>query len=196
MNHEGRLIALRHMKGAIVGARLKLLPGPPKENTASHNTLLRQIDGWTLTIKGVERDLKSQSHFNHMLHRAEKGGANGYSANQRLASKEGNVAQLRAALDDVSDALIDLTQTLWDGPNGGARALEGLKTALKNITKHGGDGDDGISFGPATGDLQATIRQLEPHMQDGGAGGMTPVVDYATLILAMFVLIKHVLSRK
>ena len=188
MGHEAKLFALNNLAMQIEGERLKLLGGTPAPGGNSHNELERKIAAWDQVIRNTARDLKSQSHFNHMVHGQERFSANSFAAGQRLKSAEGNVAQLSDALGRVAMALADLTNTLWQGPNGQVRAMEGLKRVLSNWQKAAKHSQDGI-MGAAPQELQATVRQIESQMPRGGMP--TPgVVDIFTLILSLFVFIK------
>ena len=194
MGHEAKLFALNNLAGQIEAERVKLLGSVPKPGSHSHNEIERKIDGWTLTVQNLQRDLKSQSHFNHMIHQQNRFGAGSFAAGQRLQSQDRNVAQLSDALGRVATALADLIQTLWEGPNGQTRAMEGIKRVLSNWQKAAKQSEQGI-MGAAPQELQATVRQLESQMPRSPAQSPTGVVDIFTLILSFFVLIKSLKQK-
>ncbi len=194
VSHQAKLFALQNLYSQIESERVKLLGSMPKPQTHGHNEVERKIETWKQTIKNVERDLKSQSHFNHMVHQQNRFGPGSYSAGQRLASQESNVAELSDALGKVAVALVDLITTLYGGPAGEARALEGLKHALNNWMKAAKNTEQGM-MGAAPQELTATVRQLESQMPRGGTPTGPGVIDIFTLILSFFVLIKS-LNKK
>lgn len=174
----------------IDGERLKLLASVPTPGSNSHNELNRKIAAWEQVIQNIARELKSQSHFNHMIHGQNRFGQGSYSANQRLKSSESNVAQLSDALARVSLVLADLTDLLWAGPNGQVRAMEGFKRALSNWQKSAKHSQEGI-MGTAPQELQASVRQTETHLPRGGMPA-PGIVDIFTAILSLFVFIKTI----
>lgn len=189
MGHEAKLFALSNLASEIENERVKLLSNMPKPGSHSHNEIKRKIERWQQAIKNVQRDLKSQSHFNHMIHQQNRFGPGSFSANQQLKSREGNVAQLSDALYKVAMALAELMQALVDGPNAETRALEGIKRALSDWQKSAKSQEEGM-MGPAPQELQTTIRQLESQMPRGTALSAPGVIDIFTLILSLFVLLK------
>ena len=188
MGHEAKLFALHNLAMQIDSERISLLPASPTPGNHSHNELERKIAAWEQVIRNTQRDLKTQSNFNHMVHSHERFGGNAYAAGQRLQSKEANVAELSDALVRVALALADLNLALWGGPNGQVRALEGLKRVLSNWQKAAKNSDQGI-MGAAPQDVQTTIRQLETQFPQGQMPS-TAIIDIFTLILSLFVLMK------
>ncbi len=195
MGHEAKLFALNTLAGQIDSERIKLTGNPPKPDTHGHNEVERKIEGWQQTIQNVQRDLKSQSHFNHMVHEKQRFGGDSYAAGQRLMSQENNVAQLSDALGKVALALLALEAALRDGPNAETRALDGVKHALNNWLKAAKNSDAGVT-GAAPQDVQAMVRQLETQMPGGGATATPGVIDIFTLLLSMIALIKTKYTKK
>ena len=194
MGHEAKLFALNNLAMQIDSERIKLLPGSPTPDNHSHNELERKIAAWEQVIRNTQRDLMTQSHFNHMVHSHERFGGNAYAAGQRLQSKEANIAELSDALARVAIALAALNAALWGGPNGQVRALAGLGRVLGNWQKAAKNSDEGL-FGAAPQEVQATIRQLETQIPQGQMPS-TMVIDIFTLILSLFVLLKSMRDDK
>lgn len=194
MGHEAKLFALQNLVSQIENERIKLLGGVPKPHTHDHNEIERKIEGWKQTIQNTERDLKSQSNFNHMVHQHERFGAGSYAAGQRLNSQESNVAQLSDRLGKVAMSLVGLMKALHGGSDGTVRALEGMEHVLSNWLAGAKNTDQGI-MGAAPQELQVTVRQLESQLPKDGTPPAPGIVDIFTLILAYFVLIKS-LSKK
>ena len=196
MSHQMKLFAIRALGDQIEAERIKIMGIMPEQGKAAFQSLEAKIDGWKARIEAVQKDLKSQSHFNHMIHQQNRFGAGAYAARQSFQSREGNVKELSDALGDVAAKLQDLIAALWGGKPREARALEAMKHALGNWLKTTKHTEQGVIGQPAPHQLQATVQEIRSQVPQGPAGPPAPgVVDIFTLILAYFVLLKS-LSKK
>lgn len=197
MSHQTKLFGIRRMAQDIERERVKLLGGAPGKDSAEFIALTGKIDAWQLRFEAIKKDLKSQSHFNHMMHRKQRFSPNAYAAGQQLRSKEANVRELSLALADMEAKLRDLIVALFGGKGGAVAALEAIGHVMGNwlqSSKHSGEG----LLGPAPAQLQGTVAEIRSHTPGPSPAGGTPpmpVVDLFTLILAYFALLKS-LSRK
>ena len=196
MSHQAKIIRLEHLATVISNEAVKILPGAPDPRKHAYAQLAAKIEGWEQTVKLVQRDMKSQSHFNHMVHAHTKGGAGGYAAGQRLKSGEENVKQVSQALDKVIAALAQLSDQFFAGDNAETRALKGIAHALKNWSKTVKHTETGMIGTPAPRDVQATIQQAKPFIPHGSPGMAAPGgLDIFTMVLAYIVFIKA-MSKK
>lgn len=196
MSHQAKVIHLEQLALAIKNEAVKILPGAPDSRKLAHKQLAAKIEGWEQTVKLVQRDMKSQSHFNHMVHTHTKGGMDGFAADQRLKSGEANVKQISDALDKVIAALAQLSDQFFAGDNAETRALKGIAHALKNWSKSAKHTETGMIGATAPRDVQATIQQAKPFMPHGTPGMVGPGgLDIFTMVLAYFVFIKA-MSKK
>ena len=195
MSHQAKLFGIVALSKQIEAERIKLIGGLPEQGKAGFIALEAKIDGWKRTMETIQRDLKSQSSFNNMIHQQNRFGDHAFAAKQRANSGEANVKELSDALGDVAVKLQDLMDTLWGGKPGEARALDAMKHALSNWQKSMKHADEGI-MGTAPHSRQATVQEVRAQMPQAPAGPPAPgVVDIFTLILAYFVFVKS-LTRK
>lgn len=193
MSHQTQLFGLRALAGQIEAERIKLLGDLPKPGDAAHMALMRRIDQWKGQISGIEKDLKSRSHFNQMIYDKNRFGADAYSAKQRFNSREGNVRELSNALAQVARVLMGLIKVIYDGPGGEERALNAMEHALSNWLDSVKHSQEGV-MGPVPFQVTNTVQEIQvrtapaeaPPALIPGPGG----VDIFTLILAYFVLLK------
>lgn len=196
MSHQAKVIHLEQLARSITGEAVKILPGAPDPRKHAYAQLEAKIAKWEQTVKLVQRDMKSQSHFNHMVHAHTKSGPGAYAADQRLKSGEQNIKQVSDALDKVIDALKQLSDQFFGGDNAETRALKGIAHALKNWSKTVKHTEKGIIGTPAPRDVQATIQQAKPFVPHGTPGMAAPGgLDIFTLILAYFVFIKAMTKK-
>lgn len=197
MSHQTQLFGLRALAGQIDAERIKLMGDRPKPGDAAHIALQRKIDGWTLQITGIEKDLKSRSHFNRMIYETNRFGAHGYAAKQSFNSKEGNVRALSDALAAVARVLVTLITDLYAGPGGEERALKGMEHALSNWLESVKHSEEGV-MGAVPFNVQNAVQEVQVRATQPADGPTMPapgVVDIFTLILAYFVLLKS-LNKK
>ena len=197
MSYFARIQALNAMAAAIRTETMKLETSVPKPGTHSHDTLARKIEDWQQSITVAERNIKSASHFNHMVHRKARFGPGSYAAGQRLRSKEANLAQVREAVFDVAEAMTDLLARYFAGPNAGQRGMEGLKHAIKRLSQQSGDEVD-FSLGMERASVEAQVRVMADSLPLGAQKPFNPggIIDVFTLILAYFVLLKSLRQDK
>ena len=189
MAHQAKLFALSNLANQIESERIKLQGNPPKPGTHEHDMLLAKAADWERIIANIRRDLKSQSHFNHMVYQQNRFGDGSYAAGQRLKSQDRNVAELSGALADVAKRLAKFVQTLWDGPNAATRALDGLDHALSNWLDAMKQSEQDV-LGPVPQDLQASVRQLEAQLPQDNVITPPGLIDIFTVLLSLVVLIK------
>ncbi|MBB5722926.1 hypothetical protein FHS72_002562 [Loktanella ponticola] len=197
MSHQAKVIRLEQLALTIRSETIKILPGALDSRKLAHKQLAAKIDGWEQSIKLVQRDMKSQSNFNHMIHRHNPGGRKDHDAGQRLKSGEENVKLISNALDKVIDALEELSAQFHGGDNAETRALKGIGAALKNWSKTAKHSETGIIGTPAPANTQATIQQAKPFLPQGAPGMTGPgAIDAFTLVLGVFVLLKSLTKKK
>lgn len=198
MSHQAKVIRLEQLAMTIRAETIKILPGAPDPRKLAHTQLASKIEGWEQAVKLVQRDMKSQSHFNHMVHRHNPGGPKDHQANQRLQSGQNNVKQISNALDKVIAELDELSKQFYGGDNAETRALKGISSALKNWSKTAKHSETGIIGTAAPTNTQATIQQAKPFLPHGGAPGMSGpgAIDAFTLVLGAFVLLKALAKKK
>jgi len=196
MSHQTKLFGIRALASQIESERIKIIGILPEQGKAAFGALEQKIDGWKRTIETIQRDLKSQSNFNHMIHQKERFGDHAFAAGQRLKSGEANVKELSDALADVAVKLQDLIDALWGGKPGEARALDAMKHALGNWLKTTKHSEQGV-MGKAPTNLQTTVAEVRAQVPTPPAGPPAPgVVDIFTLILAYFVFVKSLTKKK
>jgi hypothetical protein len=197
MSHQAKVIHLEQLATTIRRETIKILPGAPDPSKLAHKQLAEKIAGWEQTIKLVQRDLKSQSHFNHMVHRHQPGGPKDFQANQRLQSGQANVKQISDALEKVIAELDNLSAQFFGGDNAETRALKGISAALKNWSKTAKHTETGIIGTAAPTNTQATIQQAKPFLPHSAPGMSGPgAIDAFTLVLGTFVLLKALLKKR
>lgn len=197
MSHQTQLFGLRALAGQIEAERIKLMGDRPKPGDSAHIALQRRIDGWKMQIVGIEKDLKSRSHFNRMIYDNNRFGDHAYAAKQSFNSKEGNVRELSSALAAVAQVLVTLITDLYAGPSGEERALKGMEHALSNWLQSVKHSEEGV-MGAVPFNVQNTVREVQVRAAQPAEGPMMPapgVVDIFTLILAYLVLLKS-LNKK
>jgi len=196
VSHQAKIIRLEQLALAITNEAIKILPGAPDPRKLAYAQLAAKIEGWEHSVKLVQRDMKSQSHFNHMVHAHTKGGPDGYAADQRLKSGEANVKRISEALDKVIAALAQLSDQFFAGDSAETRALKGIAHALKNWSKTAKHSETGYIGTTAPRDVQATIQQAKPFVPPGTPGLTGPGgLDIFTILLAYVVFIKA-MSKK
>lgn len=196
MSQQAKVIRLEQLAVAITNEAVKILPGAPDPRKLAHAQLAAKITGWEQSIKLVQRDMKSQSHFNHMVHAHTKGGPDSYAADQRLKSGEANVKQISNALDKVIAALSQLSDQFFAGDNAETRALKGIAHALKNWSKTAKHTESGMVGSTAPRDVQATIQQAKPFIPHGTPGMAAPGgLDIFTILIAYVVFIKAMTKK-
>ncbi len=198
MSHQTKVFGLRALASQIDNERIKLLGDMPKPNTAAHMALQRKIDGWNQTYDNVTRDLKSRSHFNHMIHNQNRFGAHAFQANQRLQSQEANVKELANELARVALAIARLTKALAAGDGPEKRAFEAMEHALSNWMDSVKHSQDGV-MGQMPANVKQCFSEVQVHASKPTQPKMIPGpggVDIFTLILAYFVLIKAMAKNK
>jgi len=197
MSHQAKVIRLEQLAVTIRSETIKILPGALDSRKLPHKQLAEKITGWEQAIKLVQRDMKSQSNFNHMIHRHNPGGPKDFDAGQRLKSGQDNVKQISDALNKVIEALDELSAQFYGGDNGETRALKGIASALKNWSKTAKHSETGIIGSPAPANTQATIQQAKPFLPQGAPGMSGPgTIDAFTLVLGVFVLLKSLSKKK
>lgn len=197
MSHQAKIIRLEQLARAIQSEAVKILAGAPDSRKFAHTQLAAKIEGWEQAVKIVQRDMKSRSHFNHMVHAHNSGGPGGYAADQRLKSGEENVKKISQALDKVIDALGQLSDNFFGGDNAETRALKGIAHALKNWSKTTKHTETGMIGMTAPRDVQATIQQAKPFIPHGSPGMAAPgMIDVFTILMAYFVFMKALTKKK
>ncbi|MEM6467893.1 MAG: hypothetical protein AAF679_15535 [Pseudomonadota bacterium] len=196
MNHEAQLIVLHRIEAAI---RTELLTvdvnGPPKKGTASYDNILEKAAAWEKQLAGLEARAKSKMHGaagRMNLLRGRSSAA--WSAKQSAKSHMANGAQVRDGCLKITALLAELYWGLGGFGNAERSALEGLKSALNNLTKQ----DTGFELGSGP-DTQAVVEVFQ------GVSGRDPStpsfnpgasIDVFTLVLAMFTLFKALRQGK
>ena len=194
MSHQATIIRLEQLALEIKSETAKILPGGIDTTKFEYRDLKAKITGWEQAIKLVQRDMKSQSNFNHMIHAQDRGS---YSAGQRLKSGEQNIKQVSQALDKVIDALAELTDHFFGGDNPETRALKGIAHALKNWSKTAKNTESGIIGAAPPHGLQATVQQAKPFLPPGTPGMAAPaMVDVMTIVVAYILLVKTLVKKK
>ena len=197
MSHQAKVIRLEQLAFTIRSETIKILPGALDSRKLPHKQLAEKITGWEQAIKLVQRDMKSQSNFNHMIHRHNPGGPKDFDAGQRLKSGQDNVKQISDALNKVIEALDELSAQFHGGDNAETRALKGIGAALKNWSKTAKHSETGIIGTAAPANTQATIQQAKPFLPQGAPGMSGPgTIDAFTLVLGVFVLLKSLSKKK
>lgn len=162
-----------------------------------YNQVVDKIKGWVDVVTLAEKQLKTRSHFNNMMHDQNRFGAGAHSAKQRHASHAGNIQKVDDALKLVINALVKLINTLdGNSDNEETRALKAMSHALGNWLKMAKNTEVGIYTG-APQAVQATITQAQPWMPPGPA--QVPgfgTINGFTLVLAICILLKREFQRR
>lgn len=192
MNYEAQVIQLRRMKNEIVTARLGLSTNPVQPNSHGLDKILAQAAGWDNKIRLIQRELKSRSHHNAMVMGQNRFGATRHAARQSFDGKQKNLQTLYNATLEVAHELTHLVQQAHGGAGPTQRALEGIKSALQNLSRQGGDPQsESFGLGGQEQVITATVRQLERDFQvPPGSMPASGIVDVFTLLLSYYVLLK------
>lgn len=196
MNHQAKIIGMRRLAHSIEAERIKIMAGVPDKTTHAHVELTQKIESWQRTFLALTKELKSQSHFNHMIYEKNRFSSNAHAARDRFRSGQHNVQELSQALLDVEQSLRNLAAAFFGGKGGAAAALEGIAHVMGNwqeATKHSKEG----LTGQAPSQLQAAVVEVRAHLPSQSPAMPAPgVIDIFTLILAYFAFIKsHARNR-
>ncbi len=199
MSHQNKLFGIHALASQIEATRLSLPGDRPKPGDAAFVALQAKVAGWEQTVETIKRNLKSQSHFNHMRHQQDRFGANAFAAKQRLGSQESNVAELAKALMVATTKLAELTKDLYGGGPAEQKIMEAVAQAMENWqAKAKLEKDfDAMAFAPqqVTNALREVQVSAAPDLPAGSPQAQFTAPGLDTVLIAFLTLIAILKSR-
>ncbi len=200
MSFQNKLFSITTLASQIEAARLALPGDRPKPGDAAFVALQRKIDGWEQTVKTIQRNLKSQSHFNHMVHQHNRFGAGAFAAKQRLNSQENNVAALMRELLRAAASLSALNRDLYAGGPAEQKIMEAIAQAMDNWQAKAKTEKDFSELSLAPPQVTNALREVQVSASSDLPVGApqaqftAPGID--TVIIALLTLIALLKSKR